>query len=112
MTCPGLRARPSEKTPKITFLPPRKAPLVGNLHSKTNWSQTRTYTSYDATQYFNVRRLRGLKATKKSILEHLPVFRAPCEADGRSAPVHGGVTFRGRKKNDMESGHTHRHFDS
>ena len=27
------------------------------------------------------------------ILEHLPVFRAPREADGRSTPVHGRVTL-------------------
>ena len=30
---------------------------------------------------------------KASISEHLPVFRAPRESDGRSAPVHGLVTL-------------------
>ena len=33
------------------------------------------------------------KKNDASISEHLPVFRAPREGDGRSAPVHGRVAL-------------------
>ena len=46
--------------------------------------------------------------------EHLPVFRAPCEGEARSAPVHGQGTFRTSpplQKNRMGRGQTDRQTD-
>ena len=48
------------------------------------------------------------------ILEHVSVFRAPCEGDGRSTPVHGRLTLHTSpqaQKNRMGRGQTDKERD-
>ena len=83
-----------------TYIYRQTLQLLDRIRETPNLS---TYAHSSTNNLFslakNAKMLKMLKMLKRGVghesnSEHLPVFRAPCEGKGRSAPVHGRGTLR------------------